>query len=151
MKKTILAAVLALSAIGTASAREVSATGGYDFSDAETTLAGLAVSENYGAWGVTLGYDRSLRNGSEGDRVSLVVSKDLGLNVKGFPVLPKVGGAFVNPDGVRSGYAWLVGVGTRYNLSDTLSVGLDYRYQVGENDVRAWDGNQALVSVNYKF
>lgn len=150
MKKAIVAATLSLMAMS-ASARELTLVGGFDYSEAESTIVGVGLSETYGMWTVAVGAERNVRDERDGDRVAVVVSHDLGLNVKGFPIVPKFGAAYVNPDGIRSGYAWLVGVGTRYPVTETLSVGLDYRYQVGENDVRAWDGNQVLVSLNHKF
>ncbi len=152
MKKVILAGVLALVSIGTASAREVSVVGGYDFSDVQGAQGGLGYSETYGDWTVGLGWEHNMRDVTDSDRVSVVVARDMGLQVKGFPVLPKVGVAYVNPDGrARGGYAWLVGVGTRYDVNEVVSIGLDYRYQSGENDIRAWDGNQLLLSVTRKF
>ena len=151
MKKVILASVLAMSAIGTASAREVGVTAGHDFAGIGSNMVGLTYSENFGEWSVAAGYDRNLRNGDEADRASLVVTRNMGWNVMGFPVLPKAGGAYVNPEGVRGGHAWLVGVGTRYAFGESLTATLDYRYQVGEDDVRDWDGNQVLLGLNWKF
>lgn len=151
MKTAIVAVALSLFAMG-ANAREVSLAAGYDFSDAQGVQAGLGYSETYGEWTVALGWEHNMRDRFDNDRFSVVVGRDMGFNVKGFPVLPKVGVAYVNPDGrARSGYAWLLGVGTTYALDDAWTVGVDYRYQSGENDIRGFDGNQLLVSVNRKF
>lgn len=150
MKKLIIAAILAVSSIGAANAAEVGVTTGYDFAGKDSTFVGVSIGEKYGSFGLAAGYERNLRDNIESNRFSAVGSYDL-VTVKNFPVIPKVGVAYVDPDNAADGFALLVGVGTRYAVTDKFSLTLDYRYQVGENDVDYWDGSQVLLGVNYKF
>lgn len=151
INKLIIASVLAIVSINTANAVELSVVGGYDFSESESVTAGVGLSETYGKWNVAGEWHRNVRDDRDGDRVSLTVSPDLGLNVYNFPVLLKAGVVHTNITDGRDGYAWLVGVGTRYSVAETLTIGADYRYYSGENDIRAWDGNHVFLSLNHKF
>ena len=162
MKNVILASVLALASVGVANAdhsenhhREAAVTAGAQFSDRDGAILGVSYTEHYmtkyGSWYGSLGYDRLPKSSNSVDRLSVVVARDTGFAVQGLPLLLKVGGAYVNPDGGVSGYAWLVGAGTRYTLRDNLTLTVDYKYQVGENDVRGWDGNQVTLGVAAKF
>ena len=150
MKKTLLAAVL-LSLAGAASALEVGVTAGAETSGSDRNFAGVTVGQKFGAVGVTGGFERSTVGAVDQNRWSLTGSYDV-VKLGVATVAAKAGGVFIDNRGnLADGYAWQFGVGVSYPLTKQVALTGDYRYQVGQSRVSAFDGNAFYVGVKYAF
>ena len=149
MKKTLLAAML-LSLAGAASALEVGVTAGTETSGSDKAFAGVTVGQKFGAAGVTGGFERTTVGVNSQNRWSLTGSYDV-LKLGSATVAAKVGGVFLDNSAAVDGYALQVGVGVSYPLTKTVSLTGDYRYQVGQTRVNAFDGNAFTAGVKVAF
>lgn len=147
MKKLVIMSVLAVAAVS-ASAVDFGVRGTHTV-DAVADSMGVTVGQKFGAIGVEGSFDRATRGSTNTNRFGLVGSYDM-VKVVGVTIAPKVGVAFVDPNGVN-GYAVTVGVGASYPLLKNVSLVADYSYQRGQDRVRAFNGNQVSAGVKYSF
>lgn len=157
MKKVIIATALAVAA-ASAQAWEVSARGSYDWSGANSSGGGVALSQ-----GVTLPFVGAVRASVEATRVAespngvnqvaLVATKDLAKLPLNVTVGVRGGVAYIEPLGeARSGgAAALLGVAASFPVTKTVSVeaGLDRRFVESRPGVA--DGNVGFVGLAVKF
>jgi hypothetical protein len=149
--KMAIAAVLL--AVGTAQAVEVgvNASRDFGFSPSDTNGGGITIGQKFGAAGVTAGWDRYTTNGFGQNKWSLMGSYDVA-KLGSTTVAVKAGGAYLDNSGsTADGYALLAGVGVSYPLTKELAATADYRYQVGQDRVKQFDGNTLAVGLKYSF
>jgi outer membrane autotransporter protein len=147
--KMALAAVLF--AVGTAQAVEVGINGSRDYGyTPDTSGYGVTVGQKFGAMGITAGWDRYTRSSNDQNKWSLVGSYDV-VKVGQATVAVKGGAAYLDNNKEADGYALLVGAGVSYPLTKQLAATADYRYQVGQDRVKQFDGNTVAVGLKYSF
>ena len=146
IKKLVLVAAL-ISAVTVAQATEVGITGGRSNRDAgaEDTW-GITARHQIANLDVTGGFTRS----NSADTYSIGSSK----NVKSFgPVTLAVKGgvAYVDNKMNSDGYALIVGAGAAVPLNKKLAATVDYSYQVGQDVIKAHNGNRVNAGVKFSF
>ena len=149
MKKLVIASAIALMA-STASALDLSVSQTRDFGRVERNGVGLAVGHNVGPVHLGLGVERFTKGTNDLDRYSLVASYDV-LKTKVGSVAVKAGGAYLNNERGSDGFAAVAGLGYRFPVTKTVSVGVDVVRQFGQERVSAQDGNRATAVVTLKF
>lgn len=148
MKKLAIAAILA-GVFGSASALEVGLVGGRSYLGGATTdNYGVTVGQKVGAWGLTGEVDRL--KGKDTDRWSVIGSYRLA-TLGPIGVDAKVGGSYLQVGGGTSGYAALAGLGAELDLTKSVAVTGDWRYQEGQERVKGLNGSQVMVGVKYRF
>lgn len=149
MKKIALATVLALAAT-MASAIEVGVTGNRDFAGTDRNGYGVTVGQQFGATSATLGFERFTAGTNDLDRYSLVGGYNVG-KIGQMTVAAKAGVAYLQPQTGSTGYAALVGAGVSYPLNNTVSLTADYRYQLGQDRVDAYNGSTVSAGIKVGF
>jgi opacity protein-like surface antigen len=150
MKKIALASVLAMAAI-TASAVEVGVTAVDQTTPNPNRYGyGVTVGENFGAYNVTAGISRFVREANDQTRVSLVGSREV---YKAGPVslTGRVGLAYLNNQTGEDGTALTIGVGASVPVTKRVTAGLSIDRQYGQDRVSQFDGNVITASVKYGF
>jgi len=148
MKKLVIMAALAMAMVS-ASAVEVGIRATNSQGAAGAAL-GLSIGEKFGSYGLEGAYDRTTRGAINIDRWSVTASYDAAV-IGGVTIAPKVGVAYINPTGFRNGTAMFVGVGASYPLTKQVALTADYQYQVGQDRVRAYNGNRFMIGAKYSF
>lgn len=149
MKKIVFASLLSL-AVTAASALEVGAVVGRDYSGVNQNLSGITVGQKYGKFGVTAGLERQYTGVNDQNRFSLTGSYDL-FNVGPVAVSPTVGVAYLNNQRAADGYAMTVGVGATMPITKKVFVTVDLRRQYGQDRVQNSDGNVVTTGIKYQF
>ena len=149
MKNILIAATIALAATA-ASALELGVTTGRDYASDNRNSVGVTLGQQYGAYNVTGGVERSTVGENDQNRYSLVGGYDVA-KFGTVTVTPKVGVAYLDNQNGPDGYAMTVGVGATVPVTKTVSVGLDVARQYGQTRVEQFNGNRATVAVKYKF
>jgi opacity protein-like surface antigen len=153
MKKLAILAVLAAS-MTAASALEVGIrggrVGGIDTTDIGFNTAGVTLGQQYGKFGVEAAFDRSTIGVANINRYSVVGSYPV-MQFAGVQFTGKAGAAYLDPSLGQDGYAALVGAGASYPLTKQVSLVADYAYQMGQDRVKALNGNQFSFGAKYSF
>lgn len=148
MKKFAIASLFA--AATAASAMEVGVTAARDYAGDNRNGSGITIGQQFGAVGVTAGFERTTAGTNDQDRLSLTGSLDMARFEKTtFAV--KGGVAHLNNQQSADGYALFVGAGVSVPVTKQTSVGLDIVRQYGQDRVSQFDGNRVNVAVKYKF
>jgi hypothetical protein len=158
MKKIFAALALAFAGVMTAASAATTSVGlvageGFNRDSVNVPTYGLVIGKQYGnGFGAAAEIDRNYhRRGAEnGYRYSLLGSYDVAKFGK-VDVAAKAGVAYTSNDTGPNGYGALVGVGARYAVTKNIGLTADARYQRNENKLRAEDGAQVLVGVDYRF
>jgi opacity protein-like surface antigen len=150
MKKFAIATLLAVAAIS-ASAVEVGVTA----VDATTPNPnrygyGVTVGENFGAYNVTAGVSRFIREGNDQTRVTLVGSREV-YKVGPVGLSARAGVAYLNNQTGEDGSALLVGVGAQVPVAKNVAATLSVDRQYGQNRVSSFDGNAITAGVKVGF
>ena len=146
IRKLVLVSAL-ISAAVVAQATEVGITGGRSNRDAgaEDTWS-ITAKHQIANLDVTGGFTRS----NSADSYSIGTSK----NVKSFgPVTLAVKGGFAYIDNKigTDGYALVVGAGAAVPLNKKLAATVDYSYQIGQDVIKAQNGNRVNAGVKFSF
>lgn len=150
MKKVILASLLTL-AVGAASAVELGVQGVRDFSgNPDRNGYGLSIGQKVGPVTATAGFERFTKGTNDLDRYSLVAGYDV-TKLGQATLTAKAGVAYLQPQTGSTGYAALVGAGISYPLTKAVSLTADYRYQVGQERVDAYNGNTVSAGLKVSF
>jgi opacity protein-like surface antigen len=149
MKKSLIAAALAMALTGTASAVDFGITGSYDHVSPNYFASGfgLTASQRFGTKGVYLGYDRF----PDINYSKYTVQGGLDVATAGSALLTIKSGIAYLDSRYRDGFALLLGVGATFPLTDKLSITADYRHQWGQEKVNKYNGNQVIFGVTYSF
>ena len=148
MKKFAIMAVLVV-ATASASAIEVGIRGVHT-SKSSGDMVGVTVGQSFGAFGAEAAYDRTTRGAANVNRWSLVGTVPVA-KYAGVSFAAKAGAVFVDPSVSKNGYAVVAGVGASYPLTKNVSLVADYAYQVGQDRVRSFNGNQVSAGVKVSF
>ena len=146
IKKLVLIASL-MGVFASAQALEVGINDGTNLSSTQNVW-GVSVGETVQGYNLTAGFNRS----TTADSYSLVNS----VEVKKFgPVAidAKFGAVFIDSQSgsAYDGYAAVVGVGARMPITKSVSAGLDYSYQAGQDRVVAENGSRITAGVKFSF
>jgi outer membrane autotransporter protein len=149
MKKLVIMAAMALAAVSV-SATEVGIRLGHSTGAGSTTSAGVTLGQKFGEYGVEGSFDRTTIGPANMNRYGITGSYDA-WKLGDVTISPKIGVAYINPQGFRNGAAITAGVGASYPLTKQVSLTADYYYQRGQDRVRGYDGNYFLVGAKYSF
>jgi opacity protein-like surface antigen len=150
MKKFAIATLMAIAAI-TASAVEVGVTAVNATTPNPNRYGyGVTVGENFGAYNVTAGVSRFIRETNDQTRVTLVGSRDL-YKVGPVSLSGRVGLAYLNNQTGEDGTALTVGVGAAVPVAKNVTAGLSVDRQYGQNRVSSFDGNVITAGVKVGF
>jgi hypothetical protein len=149
MKKFAFAAVLATAAVA-ASAVEVGVAAVDATRGTDRQGYGVTIGENFGAYNVTAGVSRFVREANDQTRTSLVVSREV---AKLGPVAfsGRVGAAYLNNQTGDDGSAVTVGVGASVPVAKNVTAGLSVDRQYGQNRVSSYDGNIVTAGIKVGF
>jgi hypothetical protein len=150
MKKFAIATILATAAMA-ASAIEVGVTAVDQTTPNPNRYGyGVTVGQTFGAYNVTAGLSRFVREANDQTRVSLVGSREV---YKAGPVslTGRVGYAYLNNQTGEDGSAVTVGVGASVPVAKSVTAGLSVDRQYGQNRVSQFDGNIITAAVKYSF
>lgn len=148
MKKFILGTAMAIAA-SAASAADIGVTATRDYNSLRNG-GGINVGHNMGDTRLSVGVERFTRGNNDLDRYNLtaahpVVKTKFGnLSVLG-------GGAYLNNQVGKDGFALFAGVGYSYPVTKTVSFGLDVTRQFGQDRVKSADGNAVTAGLTFKF
>jgi hypothetical protein len=150
MKKIAFATILAVAAMA-ASAVEVGVVGVEQTTPNPNRYGyGVTVGENFGAYNVTAGVSRFIREANDQTRVTLVGSKEVA-KLGPVAVSGRVGYAYLNNRTGDDGSALTVGVGASVPVTKTVAVGVSVDRQYGQNRVSSFDGNVVTAGVKVGF
>jgi opacity protein-like surface antigen len=150
MKKIAIAALMALAA-ATAGAVELGVNGSADSYNGHTRDGfGLTVGEHFGAFSVTAGADRYIKNNM--DKFSLVGGYDV-TKLGTATLTAKAGVGFLDKQGINGSdrYVGLVGAGLTVPVTKQVGLTVDYRYQYGNDAAKPYNGNTVAVGAKYAF
>jgi len=149
MKKLLLVATL-LAAFGSAQAIELGVTGGRDYAMPHSNDYGLTVGQQLGKFNVTGEVESVKRIGLKEVRYDLIGGYDL-YSFKGNTLTAKVGGAYIKDEGVKAGYAGLVGAGLTIPVAKNVALTADYRYQQAQKRIDTYTGNSVTAGIKISF
>ena len=149
MKKLLLVATL-LAAFGSAQAIELGVTGGRDYAMPHSNDYGLTVGQQLGKFNVTGEVESVKRIGLKEVRYDLIGGYDL-YSFKGNTLTAKVGGAYIKDEGVKAGYAGLVGAGLTIPVTKNVALTADYRYQQTQKRIDTYTGNSVAAGIKVSF
>jgi hypothetical protein len=149
MKKFAIASILATAAIA-ASAVEVGVTAVDATRDTDRQGYGVTVGQNFGAYNVTAGVARFVREANDQTRVTLVGSREV-YKVGPVGLTGRVGVAYLNNQTGSDGSALTVGVGANVPVAKNVTAGLSVDRQYGQSRVDSFNGNIVTASVKYGF
>jgi opacity protein-like surface antigen len=152
MKKFALATLLAVMA-ATAGAVEVGVIGLSDIptgSKHTTDGGGITIGEHFGKFSLTAEADRQSKINL--DRYSLVGGYDL-TTVGTATITAKAGVSYLDKNTINQGnrYVGTAGVGLSIPVTGKVSATVDYRYQEGGSNVKAYKGNIVAIGAKYAF
>jgi len=149
MKKIVLLAAL-LSVFGAAQALELGVTGGRDYAVPHSNDYGITIGQQMGKFNLT-GEVESLKHvGLKEVRYDLIGGYDL-YSFKGNTLTAKVGGAYIKDEGVKAGYAGLVGAGLTVPVAKNVALTADYRYQQAQKRIDTYTGNSVTAGIKISF
>jgi long-subunit fatty acid transport protein len=150
MKKLAIATILATAAFA-ASAVEVGVTAVDQTSPNPNRYGyGVTVGQNFGAYNVTAGVSRFVREANDQTRVTLVGSREVA-KVGPVSLTGRVGVAYLNNQTGEDGSALTVGVGASVPVAKNVTAGLSVDRQYGQNRVSSFDGNVITAGVKVGF
>jgi opacity protein-like surface antigen len=149
MKKFAIASLLAVAALS-ASAVEVGVTAVDATRDTNRQGYGITVGENFGAYNVTAGVSRFIRESNDQTRVSLVGSREV-YKVGSVGLSARAGVAYLNNQTGEDGSAVLVGVGAQMPITTKVAATLSVDRQYGQDRVNSYDGNIVTAGLKYSF
>lgn len=150
MKKYLISALLAVAAVGSASALEVGVSGGRLLDKTNRNVFGVSVGQKVGKFGLTGSVDRTAVGALDQNRFKLVGSYDV-VKLGGVAVSAKAGAAYLHNQNATSGYALVAGVGVDVPVTKNVSLVADYSYQFGQNRVDDFNGPTVTVGAKYTF
>lgn len=148
MKKLIIGSAIAIAA-SSAAALDLGVNTTRDMS-ADRNGYGLSLGSKVGPVQATVGIDRFVKGNNDLDRYSLILSYDV-LATKFGTLSVKGGGAYLNRQTGKDGYAAVTGVGYSLPLTKTVSLGVDFTRQYGQDRVKSLDGNAVTAGLTVKF
>lgn len=146
MKKLTIATLIALSAT-VASAAEFGVTSSR--ADDRNSF-GVTVGQQFGAIGVTAGAERTSVGSNDQNRFSLIGAYDV-VKLGPVTVSAKAGGAYLDNQTGTDGYAAVVGAGFSVPVTKTVTAGVDFTRQYGQDRVSQFDGNRVTAGLKFKF
>lgn len=150
MKKFAIATILATAAIA-ASAVEVGVVGVNQATPNPDRYGyGVTVGENFGAYNVTAGVSRFVREANDQTRVTLVGSREV-YKVGPVSLTGRVGLAYLNNQTGEDGTALTVGVGANVPVAKNVTAGLSVDRQYGQSRVDSFNGNVVTAGIKVGF
>ena len=149
MKKIVLLAAL-LSVFGAAQALELGVVGGRDYAVPHSNDYGITLGQNLGKYSVTGEVESVKHVGLKEVRYDLIGGYDL-YKFKGNTLTAKVGGSYIKDEGVKSGYAGLVGAGLTIPVAKNVALTADYRYQQTQKRIDTYTGNSVTAGIKISF
>ena len=146
IKKLVIIASL-MGVFASAQALEVGINDGTNLSSTQNVW-GVTVGETVKGYNLTAGFNRS----TTADSYSLV--NDIEVAKMGPVSLDaKFGLLFIDSQSGPSsdGYAAVVGVGARLPITKSVTAGLDYSYQAGQDRVVAENGSRITAGLKFSF
>lgn len=149
MKKLMIASAIAL-ATTAVSAAEFGVTGTRSYAGSDRNGWGITLSEKVAGLNMQASVQRFTAGKVDQDRYSLTVAHPL---AKVGPVTAglRVGGSYLDNQTGSDGFAAHAGVGFSMPITKTMSLNLDAVRQVGQDRVRAHNGNLVTAGVSVKF
>jgi len=146
IKKLVLIASL-MGVFASAQALEVGINDGTNLSSAQNVW-GVTVGNTVKGYDLTAGFNRS----TTADSYSLVNTVDVA-KLGPVSVGAKFGAVYIDSQSgsAYDGYAAVVGVGARMPITKSVSAGLDYSYQAGQDRVVAENGSRITAGVKFSF
>jgi len=148
--KKILAALALLFVATTASALDFGVGLNRDFAGDNRNAYALTLGQKFGKFGLQGGYENFSR-GNDQSRWSLLGSYDVASLGKYGTFAVKGGGAYLNNQIGSDGYAMLAGLGYTIPITKQWAGTVDYRYQWGQDRVKAFDGGTLGAGLKYSF
>jgi opacity protein-like surface antigen len=149
MKKILLVTAL-LSVFGAAQAIDLGITGGRDYATPHSNDYGITVGQQLGKFSVTGEVESVKHVGLKEVRYDLIGGYDL-YSFKGNTLTAKVGGAYIKDEGVKAGYAGLVGAGLTIPVTKNVALTADYRYQQAQKRIDTYTGNSVTAGIKVSF
>lgn len=150
MKKLAIASLIALAATS-ASALEVGFNTTRDYSGrADRDSMGVTVEKKFGGIDIAASFDRFTKSINDQDRFSLTAGYNLA-RVGTLTLGPKVGVAFLDNERSKDGYAMTAGAGASLRITKRANLNLDVARQIGQDNVKQFNGNLVSLGVSYKF
>jgi opacity protein-like surface antigen len=150
MKKFAIATILATAALA-ASALEVGVTGVQQTTPNPNRYGtGVTVGENFGAYNLTAGVSRFVREANDQTRVSLVASREV-FKVGPVSLTGRVGVAYLNNQTGEDGTALTIGAGASVPVTKQLAATLTVDRQYGQDRINSFDGNIVTAGLKYSF
>ena len=130
-----------------AQALEVGINDGTNLSSAQNVW-GVTVGETVKGYNLTAGFNRS----TTADSYSLVNAVEVS-KMGPVTVDAKFGLLFIDSQSGPSydGYAAMVGVGARMPITKSVTAGLDYSYQAGQDRVQSENGSRITAGLKFSF
>ena len=146
IKKLVLIASL-MGVFASAQALEVGINDGTNLSSTQNVW-GVTVGETVHGYNLTAGFNRS----TTADSYSLVNAVEVA-KMGPVSVDAKFGAVFIDSQSgsAYDGYAAVVGIGARMPITKSVSAGLDYSYQAGQDRVVAENGSRITAGVKFSF
>lgn len=148
--KKILAALALTAVTSMASAADFGLVVNRDSAGTNRNSFGATIGQKFGKVGVEGGFERFSR-GNDQDRWSLLGSYDVVKFGKTAALSVKGGGAYLNNQHGKDGYALLAGAGLTVPLTKSLAATVDYRYQWGQERVKMFNGSTVGAGLKYSF
>ena len=148
MKKIALATLAAVSL--SASALEVGFNGVESTAQNHRYGAGVTIGQKFGDVGVTAGVSRMYREANDQTRWSLVVDKQV-FSVGPVGLTGRVGGAYLDNKTGNDGFAATLGAGAAVSVTKNVSVVAAVDHQMGQKDVKSFNGNIITAGVKVGF
>ena len=149
MKKLLLVATL-LAAFGSAQAIDLGITAGRDYAVPHSNDYGISVGQQMGKYSLTAEVESVKHVGLKEVRYDLIGGYDL-YSFKGNTLTAKVGGAYIKDEGVKAGYAGLVGAGLTIPVTKNVALTADYRYQQTQKRIDTYTGNSVAAGIKVSF
>jgi opacity protein-like surface antigen len=149
MKKIVLIAAL-LSAFSVAQAMDLGFVGGRDYAIPHSNDYGITLGKQFGKYSLTGEVESVKHTGLKEVRYDLIGGYDL-YKFKGNVLTAKIGGAYIKDEGVKSGYAGLVGAGLTIPVAKNVALTADYRYQQTQKRIDTFTGNSVTAGIKVSF
>jgi hypothetical protein len=148
MKKTLIAAALALSATA-ASAWDLTVNANRDIT-ADRNGAGLALGHTVKGVNLAVGVDRFDYKRGNVDLYSLTSSYEV-IKVMGVGISPQIGIAYNDSELGRNGWALQPGLALSVPVTKKVALVTEVRRQIGEDKIKYLNGNAVSVGLRTSF
>jgi hypothetical protein len=149
-KKLAIAALVALGVTAGTTAHALDLGVGAAYDPRQDWGYSVTAGQKTGALSLAASYERYNAGANNQNRYGVTAGYDL---AKLGPVTfaGKLGAAYLDNSAVSNGWAGTLGVGAVLPVTKALAVTADYRYQLGETRVDAFNGNAFVVGLSYRF